>query len=110
MTRETQLSDFIKWWQQYGKGDEKGEAQIFLDHLFTAFGYPDGLMGAQGDPEKRIKFTLADKVTTKFADLVIPGRVLVEMKKRGEDLSKHQQQAFGYWSYLTPHPPTLPML
>ncbi len=104
MTRETQLSDFIKWWQQYGKGDEKGEAQIFLDHLFTAFGYPDGLMGAQGDPEKRIKFTVADKVTTKFADLVIPGRVLVEMKKRGEDLSKHHQQAFGYWSYLTPHP------
>ena len=104
MSRETQLQDFIKWWQQYGKGDEKGEAQIFLDHFFTALGYPDGLMGAQGDPEKRIKFTIADKVTTKFADLVIPGRVLVEMKKRGEDLSKHHQQAFGYWSYLTPHP------
>jgi len=104
LTRETQLQDFIKWWQQYGKGDEKGEAQIFLDHLFTALGYPDGLMGAQGDPEKRIKFKVADKVTTKFADLVIEGRVLIEMKKRGEDLSKHHQQAFGYWSYLTPHP------
>jgi len=104
LSRESQLQDFIKWWQQYGKGDEKGEAQIFLDHFFTALGYPDGLMGAEGDPEKRIKFTVADKVTTKFADLVIPGRVLIEMKKRGEDLSKHHQQAFGYWSYLTPHP------
>ncbi|MBI1282496.1 MAG: N-6 DNA methylase [Anaerolineaceae bacterium] len=104
MSRESQLQDFINWWQKYGKGDEKGEAQIFLDHFFSALGYPDGLMGAQGNPEMRIKFTVADKVTTKFADLVIEGRVLIEMKKRGEDLSKHHQQAFGYWSYLTPHP------
>lgn len=104
MTREQQLQEFVDWWQHYCRGDEKGEAQIFLDRLFTAFGYPDGLKGAQGDPEKRIRFTEADRVTTRFADLVIPGRVLIEMKKRGEDLRKHHQQAFGYWSYLTPHP------
>lgn len=104
MTREQQLQDFIQWWRQHIKGDEKGEAQIFLDHLFTAFGYPDGLKGAQGDPEKRIQFRLDEKSTTRFADLVIPGRALIEMKKRGEDLGRHHQQAFGYWSYLTPHP------
>ncbi len=104
MSREQQFSDFVQWWRQYCRGDEKGEAQIFLDRLFTAFGYAGGLRGAEGDPERRIKFTLEDKPSTKFADLVIPGRALIEMKKRGEDLARHRQQAVGYWLYLTPHP------
>lgn len=104
MNREQRLDEFVAWWRAFCKGDEKGEAQIFLDRLFTAFGYTDGLRGAQGDPEKRITFRLEEKATTKFADLVIPGRVVIEMKKRGEDLRKHHQQAFSYWSRLTPHP------
>jgi hypothetical protein len=102
--REQSFEAFVAWWRQYCKGDEKGEAQIFLDRLFTAFGYAGGLRGAQGDPEKRIRFTLEDKPSTKFADLVIPGRVLIEMKKRGENLARHRQQAAAYWLYLTPHP------
>lgn len=98
------LQNFVAWWQQYGRGDEKGEAQIFLDRLFTALGYEGGLRGAGGSAEQRIKFTLDEGSPTRFADLVIPGRVIVEMKKRGEDLQKHHQQAVSYWLYLTPHP------
>jgi hypothetical protein len=31
--------------------------------------------------------------------------VLVEMKKRGEDLRKHYRQAFDYWVRLVPRRP-----
>ncbi len=104
MTLEQQLANFVTYSQQHIKGDEKGEAQIFLDRLFVAFGYPDGIKGAEATAERRIKFTLDEKSPTRFADLVIEGRVLIEMKKRGEDPGKHQLQALDYWKYLTPHP------
>jgi hypothetical protein len=42
---------------------------------------------------------------TKFADLVWPGRCLIEMKSRGVKLSKHYQQTFDYWLNLVPHRP-----
>ena len=42
---------------------------------------------------------------TKFADFVWPGRVLIEMKSRGEKLSRHYQQTFDYWLNLVPHRP-----
>jgi len=105
LNHEQQLGAFVAWCKQHIKGDEKGEAQIFLDRLFTALGYPDGLKGAEAVTEQRIKFTLDEKSATRFADLVIPGRVLIEMKKRSEDLARHQLQALDYWKYLTPHPP-----
>ncbi len=40
------LQDFVAYCQRHIKGDEKGEAQIFLDRFFTALGYPEGLKGA----------------------------------------------------------------
>ena len=82
MTIEGQLADFAAWCKQHIQGDEKGEAQGFLERLFLALGYEDGFKGAAGTAEQRIKFKLDDKSTTRFADLVIPGRVLIEMKKR----------------------------
>jgi hypothetical protein len=36
--RKQQLADFADWVKQHITGDEKGEAQIFLDRLFRAFG------------------------------------------------------------------------
>ncbi|WP_339373755.1 DNA methyltransferase [Anabaena sp. 4-3] len=45
------------------------------------------------------------KGKTGFADLVWKPRVLIEMKKRGEDLSKHYSQAFDYWTRLVPQRP-----
>ena len=34
------LIEFTAWCQQHLTGDEKGQAQIFLDRLFQAFGQP----------------------------------------------------------------------
>ena len=61
------------------QGDEKGESQLFLDHLFRAFGHA-GVIEIGGQLEYRVRWNN----TTKFADLVWPKRVLIEMKKRGE--------------------------
>ena len=82
---------FINYVEKHITGDEKGEAQIFLDHFFQALGYPDGLKGAGANCEFRMR---DEKGSTKFADLVWKPIVLIEMKKRGADLTIHYQQAF----------------
>ena len=40
MSREEQLSQFATWVRDNITGDGKGQAQIFLDRLFQAFGQP----------------------------------------------------------------------
>lgn len=97
------FTSFIDYCGKHIKGDEKSEAQIFLDHFFVALGYPEGTKGAGATLEDRIKNT--QKKTTSFADLVWKPRVLIEMKKRDEDLSIHYQQAFSYWQQLVPNRP-----
>ena len=92
------LQEFVEYCQHHIKGDEKGEAQIFLDRLFTAFGHADGLKGAGAELEFRLKKEV--QRGTSFADLVWKKRVLIEMKKRGEDLDIHIQQAINYWLLL----------
>ena len=52
-----------------------------------------------------IKFKKNNKTATSFADLVVPGRILIEMKKRGENLRDHYAQAFDYWVHLVPNRP-----
>ena len=41
--REQLLSEFVAWARQHITGDEKGQAQIFLDRLFRAFGQKGSL-------------------------------------------------------------------
>ena len=98
------FQSFIEYCQTHIKGDEKGEAQIFLDRFFIALGYAEGLKGAGASLEFRIKSN-QNKRSTSFADLVWKPRVLIEMKKRDEDLSIHYQQAFSYWQQLVPNRP-----
>ena len=84
------------------KGDEIGEAQIFCDRLFQAFGHK-GVTEAGGVLQARIR-----KPSTKstcFADLLWKPHLLLEMKKRGENLFKHFQQAFDYWIHCVPNRP-----
>jgi hypothetical protein len=83
------------------KGDEKGEAQVFCDRLFKAFGH-GGYKEAGATLEFRVKG--AGK-STKFADLLWRPRLLIEMKKRGEKLQRHYTQAFEYWLQLVPSRP-----
>lgn len=74
MSPNPPLADFVAYCQKHLRGDEKGEAQIFLDRLFTAFGYAEGLKGAGASCEFRIKNEAWRG--TFFADLVWKPRVL----------------------------------
>jgi hypothetical protein len=75
--------------------------------------------GAEGDEAKAIislpdrtcvcikrdtNIALRDRASS-FADLVWKPRVLLEMKKRGEKLHLHYQQAFDYWLHAVPNRP-----
>ena len=53
------------------KGDEKGEAQTYVDRLMRAFGH-GGAIEAGGTFERRIK----GERSTLFADYELPGRFL----------------------------------
>jgi len=98
------LAEFIAWCQKNISGDEKGQAQIFLDRLFQAFDQP-GCLDVGGTPEFRIRKSDKDGGGTAFADYVWKPIVLIEMKKRGENLQKHYRQAFDYWTRLVPNRP-----
>src|ERR1039457_905820 len=100
MSREEMLSQFVAWSQQHITGDEKGQAQIFLDRLFQAFGQP-GVLDVGGQTEFRLRKAAEDGGGTAFADLVWRPIVLVEMKRRRTDLQKHFRQAFNYWARIT---------
>lgn len=101
----SEITDRLEEFLEYARlldGDEKGEAQVFCDRLFRAFGH-DGYKEAGAHLEFRIK-----KKSTKgtsFADLIWKPRLLLEMKKRGEKLFHHYQQAFDYWVHAVPNRP-----
>lgn len=99
MSIEQSLREFVDWWREHIKGDEKGEAQIFLDHLMRAFGH-EGAIEAGGRYETRVRRRRNGKTTVSFADYLIPKRVLIEMKRRGENLKKHYVQLEEYWKSL----------
>ncbi len=103
MSIEQSLHEFVTWWRQHIKGDEKGEAQIFLDHLMRAFGH-EGAIEAGGRYETRVRRRRNGKTTVSFADYVLPKRALIEMKKCGENLKKHYGQLEEYWKSLPDRP------
>lgn len=95
------LADFVSY-VSILKGDEKGEAQVFCDRLFKAFGH-EGYKEAGAELEYRIKKHSQKGIS--FADLIWKPRMLLEMKKKGEKLYKHYQQAFEYWIHAVPNRP-----
>jgi hypothetical protein len=92
------LQKFVHYCQQHLQGDEKGESQNFLDRFFQAFGH-EGAIEAGATLEARVKKG-SKKGNTGFADLAWKPHLLIEMKKRGEDLNKHYAQAVTYWMQL----------
>ena len=50
----TKLAEFTAWCEKHITGDEKGQAQIFLDRLFQAFGQ-QGCLDVGGTTEFRIR-------------------------------------------------------
>jgi len=100
----SEIKDHIKSLVEYGRaldGYEKGEAQVFCDRLFQAFGHA-GYKEAGGVLEFKVK---RQGRGTAFADLLWRPRLLLEMKSRGEKLQKHYQQAFEYWLNAVPDRP-----
>src|SRR5215216_1461027 len=83
------------------EGDEKGEAQVFCDRLFQAFGH-EGYKEAGATLEYRVR---EKGKRTRFADLLWRPRLLLEMKKRNEKLQRHYRQTFDYWLNLVPQRP-----
>ncbi|NOU36979.1 MAG: class I SAM-dependent DNA methyltransferase [Kiritimatiellaceae bacterium] len=102
--KSEKLAAFVTWTQAHITGDEKGQAQIFLDRLFQAFGHA-GSLDVGGEAECRVRKAKEDGGGVSFADYVWKPVVLIEMKKRGVDLSKHYRQAFDYWTRLVPGRP-----
>ena len=100
--RAQRLTTFVEWVHKHITGDEKSEAQVFLDRLLQAFGH-GGVKEAGATLEMRVRSR--DRKGTAFADLVWKPYVLIEMKKRGEDLTRHYRQAFDYWTHLVPNRP-----
>src|SRR5438552_4445663 len=116
--RKNALTEFVRFAQTL-RGDEKSEAQTFLDHFFRALGH-DGVIEAgatfefpvakkPGSPQLELikgnGSPARSKGGKKFADLLWPDRVLIEMKSRGENLEKYYDQAFDYWSHIVPKRP-----
>ena len=104
---QARLDEFVAYRKAHLVGDEKGEAQVFLERLFLAMGY-DGLFEAGATLEKRVRRHASGRVA--FADLVWRPRLLLEMKKSGVDLGRHYQQAFEYWIDLVPDRPQFVIL
>ena len=104
MPNAEKLERFVAWCAQHITGDEKGQAQIFLDRLFQAFDQP-GCLDVGGATEFRVRQAHEDGGGTAFADYVWKPVVLVEMKKRGEKLERHRGQAERYWTRLAPNRP-----
>jgi len=100
MPSREKLAEFTAWCAEHITGNKKDQAQIFLDRRFHAIGQ-SGCLDAGGHTEFRIR---KDKEGggTALADYVWKPVVLVEMKKRGENLQKHNRQAFDYWTRLAP--------
>jgi len=100
--KEDSLRMFVDWVKQHIKGDEKGEAHLFLEHLLKAFGNP-GIREVGAELEFRVRKGSGRGVS--FADMVWKPVVLIEMKKRGENLQRHYRQAFDYWVRIVPGRP-----
>ena len=102
MPSRDKLAEFTAWCAKHITGDEKGQAQIFLDRLFQAFGQA-GSLDVGGSPEFRIRKADGDGGGTAFADYVWKPVVLIEMKKRGGNLQKHYRQALDCQARAAPN-------
>ncbi len=94
------IQEFLDYAEILG-GDEKGEAQVFCDRFFQAFGHK-GYKEAGAELEGRVR---KKDNGTGFIDLIWKPRLLLEMKKRGEKLQRHYDQAFEYWQQAVPNRP-----
>jgi SAM-dependent methyltransferase len=120
---KSNLAAFVSFAQSL-RGDEKSESQSFLDQFFRALGHKSAIEAgaifefrvAKKPGSAQIELIQGNGVSPrsksgkKFADLLWPDRVLIEMKSRGENLEKHYDQAFDYWTHIVPKRPPFVIL
>ena len=102
--RKEDIEEFVSYVKANLTGDEKGQAQLFCDRLFRAYGHK-GIFEADGGLEVRVKE--ADSKATKFIDCLWSPQnkdgVLIEMKRKDvKNLESHFPQARDYWIGLLP--------
>ena len=101
MADQQALHAFAQWVAGCS-GNEKQEAQTFIHKLMRAWGWGDAAEAGVSFEHKIAKGSANEKLG--FADALIPGKVLIEMKSRGETLGQHFLQIHRYWTYLAPKP------
>ncbi|NLD33190.1 MAG: class I SAM-dependent DNA methyltransferase [Trichococcus flocculiformis] len=95
---ETNAIAFAKRWKDC-RGDERQDAQTFEKDLMSVFGV-DWLEGLH---ERRITNEYG---VQNYIDYILPGKILIEMKSKGESLIRAYNQAIVYSKCLKPeeHP------
>jgi SAM-dependent methyltransferase len=101
MANQQALHSFAQWVSSCS-GNEKQEGQTFVQKLFSAWGWEDATEAGVSFEHKIPKGGAGGGVG--FADALIPGKVLIEMKPRGEGLRQHFPQLQRYWFNLAPKP------
>ena len=101
MADQQALHEFAQWVAGCS-GNEKQEARTFIEKLMKAWGWEDSTEAEVCFEEKVPKAGAGGGIG--FADALIKGKVLIEMKSRGEHLGDHSGQLQRYWFNLTPKP------
>jgi SAM-dependent methyltransferase len=95
------LHEFSKWVAGCS-GNEKQEARTFIEKLIRAWGWNDSVEADVKFEQPISRAGLGGGIG--YADALIPGKVLIEMKSRGNHLGDHAAQLQRYWCNLTPKP------
>jgi hypothetical protein len=101
MADQQALHAFAQWVAGCS-GNEKQEGQTFVQKLLTAWGWEDATEAGVQFEHKIPKGGAGGGMG--YADALITGKVLIEMKQRGEDLARHFPQLQRYWFNLAPKP------
>jgi hypothetical protein len=101
MADKQALHEFSRWVAGCS-GNEKQEARTFIEKLLRAWGWEDSTEAEVCFEEPVRKGGAGGGIG--YADALIKGKVLIEMKSRGEHLGVHAGQLQRYWFNLTPKP------
>lgn len=101
MADQQALAEFARWVAGCS-GNEKQEARTFIEKLVRAWGWDDSTEAQVCFEERVTKGGAGGGIG--YADALIKGKVLIEMKSRREHLGDHSGQLQRYWFNLTPKP------
>jgi SAM-dependent methyltransferase len=101
MADQQALHAFAQWVAGCS-GNEKQEGQTFVQKLLSAWGWADATEAGVSFEHKIPKGGAGGGMG--YADALIPGKVLIELKGRGDALGQHFPQLQRYWFNLAPKP------